>query len=542
MARLYCEQSMQKFTLRGRKRISFGNAALLLVGPAMVAQLLGFFRTKLVNANFGGAPQHSPENFGVYFAAFALPDFFFFTIAAGALGVAFMPYLTDRLTKGDRKGVWELSSSLINFLSIFLFAVGIFMFVFADVLARKIAHGFTPEQLHNVAAMIRILSLNPMLFTISGIIAAVQQVFGRFFFYAIAPLFYNLSIIASIYIFKHNLGIVGLAYGAAFGALLQLVVIAVGSYGLGFHWRPKIHFTNDFRTMLRQLPPRSLDQGLDQVQNIVETNLASSARLGGAAAVGNYNSAYVLHMAPILLIGTAISTAVFPRLNARLSQGRPDLFRQDFLRTLRLIIWITMPVVVVSFFARGYLARLIFSRNSQEIGIIFGALCVAILFRTIFALVSRWFYAQKDTRTPLFVSIFVIALNVFLAYSLSRPDSYGVAGLAIAQSIVATVEVLMLGSIMLMRDHKLFDGEFWGGIMRIVSVTGFSLVAGFIAVQFWPLMTADMGTTLVLKLSAIAGVTIVTHVVVSGLFGLSEAQQLFGWIKRIILKPVKIEY
>lgn len=87
---------------------------------------------------------------------------------------------------------------------------------------------------------------------------------------------------------------------------------------------------------------------------MVETNLASSPALGGATAVGNYNTAYVLHTAPILLIGTAISTAVFPRLNARLSQGRPDLFRQDFLRTLRLMIWITMPVVVVSFFARGY--------------------------------------------------------------------------------------------------------------------------------------------------------------------------------------------
>ena len=196
----------------------------------------------------------------------------------------------------------------------------------------------------------------------------------------------------------------------------------------------------------------------------------------------------------------------------------------------------------MSFFARGYLARLIFTRNSQEIGIIFGALCVAILFRTMFALVSRWFYAQKDTRTPLLVSVFVIALNVVLAYSLSRPDNYGVEGLAIAQSIVAAVEVLVLGAIMLKRDRKLFDGEFWSGVLRIVSVTGFSLVAGFTAVQFWPLMTADTGLTLLLKLSAIAGVTIATHVAVSGLFGLSEARQLFAWFKRVILKPIKIEY
>ncbi len=535
-----------RITTRSLKRISFGNAAMLLVGTAMVAQVLGFFRTKLVNANFnsipGGVQVPPDQNAGVYFAAFVLPDFFFFTIAAGALGVAFMPYLSDRLAKGDRKSVWELSSSLINFLSIFLFIVGIFIFIFADFLARRVAHGYTPEQLHNVATMMRILALNPLFFTISGVVAAVQQVFGRFFFYAIAPLFYNLSIIVSIYVFKGNIGIVGLAIGAAFGAILQLIVILLGSYGLGFTWRPKIHRTNDFKSMLRQLPPRSLDQGLDQVQNIVETNLASNPALGGATAVGNYNTAYVLHTAPILLIGTAISTAVFPRLNARLSQGRPDLFRQDFLRTLRLIIWITVPVIVVSFFARGYLARLIFTRNSQDIAFIFGALCVAILFRTVFALVSRWFYAQKDTRTPLLVSIFVIGLNVILAYELSRPYNYGVVGLAIAQSIVAAVEVIILGAIMLKRDRKLFDAVFWSGIFRIVSVTGFTLVAGFVTVQFLPLMTADKGLMLFYKLGLISAITMTTHLIVSALFGLEEARQFFSSVKRFVMKPVKIDY
>lgn len=528
--------------LRIRKKISFGNAAMLLVVTAMLAQVLGFLRTKLVNANFGDLPYDSPQNFGVYFAAFVIPDFFFFTIAAGALGVAFMPYISDRLAKSDKKGVWELSSSLINTLGIILFLVGVLMFVLADRLAGMVAHGFTPEQLHNVATMIRILSLNPLLFSISGIITTVQQAYGRFFFFAIAPLFYNLSIIGSIYFFDTTLGIVGLAWGALVGAILQLLVIMIGTLGLGFSWRPRIKLTSDFKKMSSQLPARSLDQGLDQVQNIVETSLASSRHLGGATAVGNYNSAYVLHTAPILLIGTAISTAVFPRLNAKLSQGRPDLFRQDFLRILRLIIWITLPVIVVSFFARGYLARLIYSQNSSEIAYILGALCVAIFFRTVFALVSRWFYAQKDTRTPMIVSVFVIALNILLAYTLSRPDSYGVEGLAIAQSIVAAVEVVILGVIMMSRDRKLFDATFWNGIFRIISVTGFTLVAGFVAVQFWPLMTADKAVTLTMKLVGITTITFMTHLTISALFGLEEARPVFRWIRRLIFRPIRVEY
>lgn len=528
---------------RIRKRISFSNAAFILVGTSALAQILGFLRTKLINANFIGPGIPSDQNPGVYFAAFVLPDFFFFTIAAGALGVAFIPYLTDHMQKGDRKRVWELSSSLLNFLSILLFLVGVVIFVFADVLAAKLTHGFTPEQMHNVATMMRILSLNPMLFTISGVISAVQQVYGRFFFYAIAPIFYNLSIILSIFVFKHNLGIVGLAIGAAVGAFLQLAVIFMGTYGLGFHWRPKLTLKDtEFRTMLKQLPPRSLDQGLDQVQNVIETNIASSAIVGGATAVSNYNNAYVLHTAPILLIGTAISTAFFPRMNARLSQGRPDLFRRDFLRVLRLVIWVTFPVVVVAFFARGYLARLIFSRNSNEITVIFGFLCVAILFRVIYAFVSRWFYAQKDTRTPLFVSVFTIFFNVVLAYNLSRPLAYGVAGLAIAQSIVSAVEVTILFVVMVVRDRKLFDGQFWGGIGRIISVTGFSLVAGYLAVTLLPLNANDIGPiALGTKLLIITGIVFVTHVGISYIFALDEASTMLGAIKRFIFRPVRIE-
>lgn len=532
---------MQIPSTRTRKRISFGDAAIILVMTSFIAQLLGFLRTKLINANFIGANVPPDQNAGVYFAAFVLPDFFYFTIAAGALGVAFMPYLSDRLHRGDRKSIWEFSGSLLNFLSIVLFGVGVVTFIFADVFARWLVHGYTSDQLHNVALMMRILALNPMIFSISGVIAAVEQTFGRFFFYAIAPLFYNACIIVSIFVFKHSIGIVGLAVGAVAGAVLQLLVILIGTYGLGFSWKPRIRWKErDFTHMLKQLPARSLDQGLDQVQVIVETKIASSQLLGGATAVSNYNNAYVLHTAPILLIGTAISTAFFPRMNARLSQGRPDLFRKEFLRTLRLIIWITLPVVVVSFFARAYLVRLIFSRNSTEISIIFGSLALAILFRTLYSIISRWFYAQKDTRTPLIVSVVVIALNVVLAYTLSR--SYGLQGLAVAQSIVAGVEVVALSTVMLIRDPKLFDKAFLNGVFRIVSVTGFSLIAGYLAVQRFPLTLNDTGPfALGGKLFMIALSVFLVHILISWIFGLEEAKALINKARTFIYRPLKVE-
>lgn len=202
-----------------------------------------------------------------------------------------------------------------------------------------------------------------------------------------------------------------------------------------------------------------------------------------------------------------------------------------------------MPVIVVSYFARGYLARIIFGSNAPEIAVIFGFLTVAILFRTIYTIVSRWYYAQKDTKTPLFVSIFTIALNIVLAYSLSRPSSYGVVGLALAQSIVAMVEVFILFTIMVMRDHKLLDMTFFGGVGRIISVTGFSVVAGSTMAALFPLGVNDRGyTTLGTKLFFIALVTGLVHVGVSALFGLEEVEPLFRRIKQLILKPISIQY
>lgn len=508
------------------------------MATALFGQLLGLLRTKLVNANF---PTVGPESTDAYFAAFIIPDFFFYTIAAGALGVAFMPVLSDRIIRLGRKSAWEFSASLMNFLAIIMFFVGLLIFIFAKPLIEHVvAPGLGPAQLDTSVKIMQLIAFNPLLFTISGVLTSVQQTMGRFFFYAIAPLFYNTCIIISIFIFRDNIGLVGLGIGALLGAVLQLLIVILGLYKLNFHWRPRImRRDEEFNTVLNNLPPKALDQGIDQVQVVVETNIASGL---GTGNITFFNNAFILATAPILLIGSAISSAAFPRLNARLSNGRPDLFRKDFLEVLRALIWISAPVVVIAYFTRGYLARLIYTNGNLKIANILGFLCIAIFFRIIYTFISRWFYAQKDTRTPLFVSLFVIALNIFLAYTLAKPSAYGVEGLALAQSIVAFIEVAVLSLIMVVRDPKLFDRQFWSGIWRIVSATGFSVVACFIMISIYPLTLGDTGVfTLGSKLLLITGVTFFVHILASWMFGLEEVKPIIKNIRRIVLKPIKID-
>ncbi len=528
---------MNRFIRRANNKLGVSSAATLLLVISLVGQVLGFLRYKIVNANF---PILGPESTDAYFAAFKIPDFFFYTLAAGALGVAFIPILSEHLAKGDRKGVWDLTSSLLNLLAVIMAIVGVLMFIFAEPLVKMLVPtSFSPDQMHNAITIMRFISFNPLLFTISGILAGAQQAFGRFFFFATGPIFYNVAIMASVYIFRDNIGIIGLGIGAMLGAVLQLVVISFGLIGANFQWNPKILWKNsDFRKVLRLLPARSIDQGVDSINSIAETNFA--ARLG----VGNisyYENAYILHTTPIILIGTSISTAAFPKLTELLAHGRKDLFRKEFLQILRVVVWITVPVAIVSYFARGYFARLIFTNSAPEIAVVFGYFAAAIFFRSIYSMISRWFYAQKDTKTPLIVSLVSIAFGITLAFLLSRPSAYGLVGLAAAQSIVAGAEVGILIAIMLKRDRKLLDPTFWRGIAKILSVAGFTIIAAFFMISILPLTITDTGiVTLGTKLGSITLVTVMVHVGVSALFELEEAKIIVNKTKRLIMRPIKL--
>jgi putative peptidoglycan lipid II flippase len=528
---------MKSFFKKKSSRISLPGAASLLFVTMLITQLLGFLRTMMVNGNF---PIIGSESTDAYFAAFKIPDFFFYVLAAGVLGVAFIPILSEHMQKNDRRGVWSLANSLMNLMAVVMFIIGIIIFIFAENLMQLVAPNLTPDQLSNATTIMRLIAFNPLLFTLSGILTSAQQVFGRFFFFAISPIVYNVSIIVSIFIFKDSLGLVGLGVGALIGAVLQFGVAIFGVKGLSYHWRPRINFKNvDFIRILRQLPARSLDQGIDSVNSIVETN---RARALGEGVISSYENAFTLHTAPILLIGASITTAAFPRLSERVAQGRPDLFRKDFRNILRVLMWLSLPVIVLTYFSRGYLARLIFKRGSPEIALILGFLAIAIFFRIIYALFSRYFYAHKDTVTPLIVSIFAIGLNIILVFALARTDTYGVAGLALAQSIVSAAEVFVIGLVIVSRDPKVFNKAFWNMTIKLISVTGFTIVAAFTMITLLPLNLDDTGFfVLGGKLGLITLVTFGTHVIVSAAYGFDEGKLVLRKIRNIIYRPLKLQ-
>jgi putative peptidoglycan lipid II flippase len=277
---------------------------------------------------------------------------------------------------------------------------------------------------------------------------------------------------------------------------------------------------------------------MDYVVGIVETNLASRMAAGTVRA---YNQAVTLQMAPINLIGVAISTAAFPKMTERLAEGRLDLFRSELQTVLRIIIWLSLPVAIITFFTRGYLVNFINPRGDSLMAGLLGALVLAILFRSVYYIAARTFYAQQDTKTPLYISIFSIGFNIILAIWFTGALNMGAYGLAWAQSIMAAVEVLILFTVMSMRFPGLLNRDFWNAVWRMASATGFMAIISYGMVVLLPLRAGDDSSFYFTfpKFVLIVAVSFATYVMFSRLLKLDEAKPVISIARRFITGGVK---
>ena len=528
-------------------KLSIPHAATLHAGSMLLSSLLGFFRDRLLNAaylpNLAAGTKGYPVGIDAYTVAFTIPDFMFVILVSGALSVTFIPVFNQRLATGNKKSAWELSTSLVNFMALVTLVASVLIIIFADPLVSYVVGPGLDESGHSLAvSMMRVIAVNPFLFAVATVIASMQQAVGRFTFYALAPTIYNVGIIIGTVFFTDGInifgwqvfegGIMGVALGVVLGSIMQLVVSCIGLMGLGFDYQFKIFWKNKgFRQVLRLLPPRSLDQGADYLNGIVEMNLASRMAAGTVRA---YQQATTLHLAPINLIGVAISTAAFPKMTERLSQGRPDLFKSELQSVLRVIIWLALPVATITFFTRGYLVNFIKNGGDPLMAGLLGTLVVAILFRSIYYIAARSFYAQQDTKTPLYISIFSIALNIALAVLFTMEFNMGAYGLAWAQSFVAFVEVMILFYVMSKRIGGLFDADFMRAVWRMTSATGFTAVVSYIAVQLFQLGASDQSFLATFpKFIVIIVISLGAYVLFSRMLKLPEVNPVLSRLKRL---------
>ncbi len=525
------------------RKLTVQFAAVVLASSTLISALLGIFRDRLLNSYYLDT---YPTGIDAYTAAFTIPDFLFFILTSGALAVSFIPVFNQRLMAGNKKSAWELSSSLLNLMALLTLVASVAIMILAEPLVRYIVGpGLDESGMILATNMMRVIAINPFLFSISTILSSIQQALGRFVFYALAPALYNVGILIGIVWFTGGInifgwqifegGIMGVALGVVLGAVLQLSVSLIGLIGLGFDYDFKINWRNQgFRSVLKLLPARSLDQGIDYINTIVTTNLSSRM---GAGALRSYNQAYSLSQMPVSLVGVAISTAFFPKLTEELGEGKEAEFRRTFRTALSTIIWIAMPIAIIAFFARGYVVSFIKNGGDALIASILATLIISIFAHSVFHIATRGFYAHQDTRTPFIVSIIAVGLTILLAIGFTLLGC-GPGGLGWAQSIGAVIEVGILLAILQKRSgSKLLDQSFWRGFFKIIIATVITGCVAYSMTKFFPLMaTDDSFFNIFPKFCLITIVSLIAYLVAGWFLGLEQVRPVIERLKKILTK------
>ena len=224
------KQQARRVVAFANRKLSVKTAAILLAGSILLSSLLGILRSRLLNGYYLDT---YPTGIDAYTVAFIIPDFMFSILVSGALTVTFVPVFNqlrnDKRYK-DNRGAWELTSSVLNLMSLVTLGISVLIMIFAEPLIQYVVGPYLSEASRALAAsMMRVIAINPFLFSISGIMTSLQQAYGRFFFYAIAPAVYNLGIILGITMFTDGItlfgwrvfdgGIMGVAIGVVFGSI-----------------------------------------------------------------------------------------------------------------------------------------------------------------------------------------------------------------------------------------------------------------------------------------------------------------------------------
>ncbi|HSX14829.1 MAG TPA: murein biosynthesis integral membrane protein MurJ [Candidatus Saccharimonadales bacterium] len=449
---------MKQLISKFNRRNSFSGAATLIGFFYLASRFLGLVRDRLLASHFGiGA---MPD---AYAAAFRIPDLIFTLMVSGAFAVAFIPIFTEFWVKKEREQAWHLTNSLLNILAVATIVICALIFIFVGPISSAIAPGFDPYRHQVLVNLTRIMLWTPVFFAISSVMGSVQQSFNRFLFFAISGIFYNLGIIFGIIFLSERFSIYGVAIGVVIGAASQALIQILGMFGLGYryHWRFRLRDLGVVR-VIRLMIPRALDQGIDQINYTVQTIIGSQLATGSLTAFYYANN---LRNVPLVIFGTSIATAAFPDLAARAARNDIKGLVDKLDENTRLILFFVVPAAAVAILLRGYIVRLLFGFGNQTTANTLGWFAATIIFQSLFFLVARFYYALQDTKTPLYLSIFTIGLNIVLSLILS--PHYGVVGLAMAQSIVSALETTVLYLLLMRKLPTIGLGRIMNGALKI---------------------------------------------------------------------------
>ena len=406
---------------------SITSAAIIIGALSLVSRLLGIFRDRILASQFGAG-----DVLDVYYAAFRLPDLVYNLLVLGAISAGLIPVFTGLLSgdSKDHKQAWKLINSVLNILLVAVIIICIILFLSAPYLMPLITPSFSPEKMATVIGLSQIMFLSPIFLGLSAIFGSILQSFRRFFIYSLAPIFYNVGIIIGALYFVDNFGLNGLAWGVVLGSFLHLIIQIPPTFYLGykyyftFNWRDK-----NVRKVGRLLVPRTLTLVINQINFLIITIFASTLAVGSLAI---FNLSNNLQSFPLGIFGVSLAVAALPALSALAAKNKMADFVATISTTFRQTLFFIVPISILLYVLRAQVVRVILgSGQFSWLDTRLTAAALAIFSLSLFAqgalpLIVRGFYALHNTKTPFFIGLISILINLaslwFFAWAFSWPN------------------------------------------------------------------------------------------------------------------------
>jgi len=424
---------------------TMGRAALVVSGGILFSRVLGFVREMVLAALLGRTIEAD-----LYQAAFTIPDFLFFLMAGGYLTLTFVPIVSRHLAAGEEDEANRSFTAIARVVGGLMLAATAVTMIWARPLTERVFSDIPAERLPQLVDLVRIVLPAQFFFVLGSLYTAVQYAHRKFLIPTLAPIVYNIAIIAggTISYLLGRTGPQGFVLGALGGAI-------VGNFGLqwwgarrvGLRWQrgtPLRHpAVGEYFALALPLMIGQSAVGLDEVFFRYFGQFAAS---GDIAAL---NYARRLQMVPVGVIAQAVGVASYPFLARLFAEGRLEEMRAQVSQAVRSglvvsglatagVIALSIPLVAVAYQRGSFDAS--DTAATAPLLAIYG---LAIPMWTAHQVYTRAFYAQRRMWLPVVVgtAITIVALPTYYFAA----TSFAAVGVAATSTAVIAAYAIVMG-------------------------------------------------------------------------------------------------
>jgi putative peptidoglycan lipid II flippase len=457
----------------------------------------------------------------------------------GALTSAFIPVFTRYLTRDEEKKGWRMTATLINISLALLAVLSLPMLIWTTEFSRLLAPGFSADQIQQMASFTRIMIVAQVLpLLVGNFFTGLLQSYNLFIIPAVAPVVYNMGIIAGILILSPLWGLYGPVAGVGLGAILFMLIQLPLLLRIGY--RHSLSFDvkdHGVREVGRLIGPRTFGLAVSQIDMTVDLILAS---LLGARMVTIFNFAQHLQQLPVGLFGASVAQAALPTLSVASVKDDGEHFRQTIVKAMHQILFFVLPASVLFIVLRIPIVRLVFgaSRFDWEATVLTGmtlsVFSVSLFAQSLVHVLARGFYALYDTKTPVKVSVISILVNTVLSVLFVQYWHLPIWSLGLSTSIASIVNAVVLFVLLDKRLGHFPKWELFGSPLKMLLASIAAGCAIFVPLKVFDQLVFDttrtVGLILLTGTATLAG--LVVYLTIAWLFNVSQVVSFLSLIRR----------